>query len=171
MKPILVLCLGNEVLSDDSFGPRIAEILNDNHSFEETVEVISASLAGFNLLDLLKERQSILVVDTIVSGKAKPGTLHFFPAGQLTASNNLISSHQINLPTAVRLGTELGIDIPEDIDVLAVEALDVETLGENLTAPVTNAIDRAVSLIMDWVQSKIEKSKKDESRKKASTLT
>jgi len=170
LKPILVLCLGNEVLSDDSFGPKIAEILNKHYDLGEKVEVIFAPLAGFNLLDLLKDRQSVLIVDTIVTGRAKPGTTHFFSMGQLTPSSNLTCSHQISLPTAIKLGAELGISMPEDIDVLAIEAHDIETLSENLTAPVKGAIDTAISLIMDWVKSKRMESIQYEPRKKTSSL-
>jgi len=160
-----VICLGNEVLSDDSFGPKIAEILDKHYSLGENVEVIFAPLAGFNLLDLLGDRQSVLVVDTIVTGKAKPGTPHFFSMGQLTPSSNLTCSHQISLPTAIKLGAELGISMPEDIAVLAIEAQDVETVGENLTAPVKAAIDKAIALIMDWIKLKCRESKHNEHRK------
>lgn len=170
MKPILVLCLGNEILSDDSFGPKIAEILNKHYDFGEKIEVIFAPLAGFNLLDLLKDRQSVLIVDTIVTGRAKPGTTHFFSMGQLTPSNNLTCSHQISLPTAIKLGAELGISMPEDIDVLAIEAHDIETLSENLTAPVRGAIDTAITQITDWVKSKSEENERYEYGEKKSRL-
>lgn len=170
MKPILVLCLGNEVLSDDSFGPTIAGILNKRYDFGERVEVIFAPLAGFSLLDLLRDRQSVLIVDTIITGKAKPGTIHFFPVGQLTPSYNLTNSHQISLPTAIKLGQELGITMPEDINVLSIEAQDVETLGEEPTAPVKGAIDKAIGLIKDWVGSKCEEGTQYGHRKKKSSL-
>jgi hydrogenase maturation protease len=154
--PILVLCLGNEVLSDDRFGAEIAERLaRDN--FGPHVEVLFASVAGFTLVDLLQERRHVLIVDTILSGTVEPGTIHFFPVGNLTPSNNLIHSHQINLPTALELGRQLGVTMPDDIQVLAVEAQDVTTLAEQLTPPVAAAVDATLQRVRSWITTKSER--------------
>lgn len=171
MKPILILCLGNEFLSDDSFGPRIAEIINGRFNLGNNVETIFSSHAGFNLLDLLNNRDSVLIVDTIITGTADPGTHHFFPAGHLAPSRNLTCSHQINLPTAIKLGRELGINMPKDISVLAIEALDIETLNENMTGPVKAAVDSAVIMIRDWAMSKLKESEQNGCRERKSPLT
>ena len=154
MKPLLVLCLGNDILSDDALGPVIAKRLNGN-GFDASVEVVFAATAGFGLLDLLKDRKAVLVVDAIITGKAEPGTVHFFPAGVLTPSHNLINSHQINLPTALELGKQLGMAMPSDIQVVAVEAKDVETIGEQMTPPVEQAVETVLTAVKSWVDSKI----------------
>lgn len=151
MKPTLVLCLGNEVLSDDAFGAVVAERLNDQGVSQPAVDVLFASTAGFNLLDLLQGRARVLIVDTIITGAVEPGTLHFFPAGNLTPSSNLINSHQMSLPTALELGKQLGLEMPGEIDVLAVEARDVSTLGERLTPEIEASVDNAVNRIVDWI--------------------
>lgn len=151
MKPSLVLCLGNDVRSDDAFGAFVAERLTRDGEPQNGTEILFAATAGFTLLDLLKDRRRVLVVDTIVTGSAPPGTVHMFPAGALTPSRSLINSHQMSLPTAVSLGQQLGLDMPEEISVLAVEAQDVHTLSESLTPPVAAAIDEAVTIVQDWI--------------------
>lgn len=155
MKPLLVLCLGNDILTDDAFGSVVAKRLSRN-GFGASVEVIFAATAGFGLLDLLKDRSAVLIVDAIITGKAEPGTVHFFPAGVLTPSYNLINSHQINLPTALELGKQLGMAMPSDIQVVAVEAQDVETIGEQMTQPVENAVEPALAAVKSWIDSKIK---------------
>lgn len=132
MKPLLVLCLGNDILSDDAFGPKIEKLLNENWFDDSIVEVIYAPTAGFDLLDLIAGRKSVLIVDTIITETAAPGTIHFFLAGKMTPSYNLINSHQISLPTALEFGRQVGLLMTDDIQVLAVEAQDVETLDECL---------------------------------------
>ena len=154
MKPLLVLCLGNDILSDDALGSVVAKRLNGN-GFGAAVEVIFAPTAGFGLLDLLKDRSAVLIVDAIITGKAEPGTVHFFPAGILTPSYNLINSHQINLPTALELGKQLGMAMPSEIQVVAVEAQDVETIGEQMTPPVEKAVETVLTAVKSWVDSKI----------------
>ncbi len=153
MCPILVLCLGNEVLSDDRFGYEIAERLGRDYLGPD-VDVEFASAAGFNLVDLLRQRQHVLIVDTILTSQNEPGTLHFFPVGNLSLTNGLIHSHQINLPTALEFGRKMGDAMPEDIQVLAVEARDVTTLSERLTPPVAGVIDPTLDQIRGWVAAK-----------------
>ena len=151
LKPILILCLGNEVLSDDSFGPTIAKALIQRQREDEWVEVTFAPVAGFSLLDLLNGRKKALIVDSIVTGNAPAGTLHYFPMGDLTPSRNLTTSHQMSLPTAIELGRQVGYRMPEQIDVLAVEVVDVTTLNEEMTDPVKAAIKPAVNRIDEWL--------------------
>ena len=68
----------------------------------------------------------------------------------LIPSRTLTSSHQVSLPTALKLADLMGIKTPDCIDVLAVEALDVQTLSEQLTAPVESALAEAVDYITGW---------------------
>ena len=151
IKPILVLCLGNEVLTDDAFGPVVARRLGTMLDPCDRVEVIFAPVAGFSLLDLMHRRERVLVVDSIQTGNARAGTLHFFEMGQLTPSRNLTCSHQMSLPTALELGRKMGYEMPKQIDVLAVEVADVTTLGEMMTQVVEAAVEPALVEIETWV--------------------
>lgn len=151
LKPFLILCLGNEVLSDDAFGPTIAGKLSPHKSDSVRVEVIFAPIAGFGLLDLLNGRERVLVIDSIKTGGVPAGTLHFFPMGSLTPSRNLTTSHQMSLPTALELGRQMGYQMPEHIDVLAVETEDVTTLSESMTEQVESAIEPALACINRWL--------------------
>lgn len=151
MKPLLVLCLGNEIISDDGFGPVVAKRLNEQGDLAVRVDILFAPVAGFQLIDLLRGREKVLIVDTIRTGQVAPGTLHSFPAGALSPSNHLTTSHQISLPTALELGKRLSLDMPQVIDVIAVEAEDLETLGEELSPSVRSAVDDALVLIENWI--------------------
>ena len=149
MNDRLVLCLGNEILSDDGLGFVVAQQLQLDPA-RLNAEVESASLAGFSLLDLLRGRREVLVVDAIQTGSACPGTIHEFPSDCLAPTLNLVGSHQINLPTAIELGRMCGMAMPDRIDVIAVEASDVQTLHEGLTPAVTKAVPEVVALIRQW---------------------
>lgn len=149
--PPIILCLGNEVVSDDGFGPAAAKLLENDEAITAASEVIFAPVAGFALIDLLKDRPRALIVDTIQTANGIPGKLHFFDAGILAPARHLTSSHQISLPTALALARKLQITMPRQIDVLAVEPLDITTLREELTAPVEQALPEAVKIIREWV--------------------
>jgi len=124
VKPILVLCLGNDLLTDDRLGAVVAQRLQSELPDSIPVEIIFAPLAGFALLDLLHDRQYALVVDTILTGKAEPGTISFIPGGISAPTKNLTCSHQASLPTIIGLARQINVPLPECIDILAVEAED-----------------------------------------------
>jgi hydrogenase maturation protease len=151
MRPALVLCLGNEILSDDSFGYKIACRLQEQFDFNGGAEVEFSPLGGLNLIDMLKDRERALIVDTIITDEAAPGTLHFVEMGYFVPSKNLTCSHEVNLPTAIKFGRQLGISMPDRIDVLAVEAADVVTLSEILTPSVEAALEPAINRILNWI--------------------
>ena len=156
MKPILVLCLGNDLLTDDRLGAVVAQRLQTELSDSIPVEIIFAPLAGFALLDLLHDRQYALVVDTILTGKSEPGTITFSPGGISVPTKNLTCSHQASLPTIIGLARQMNIPLPEQIDVITVEAEDVYTLSEQMTPKVALAIDDVISHITGWINQQIE---------------
>lgn len=170
MKPILVLCLGNDVLSDDAFGPAMEGRLRARGHVDDKVEIIFAPLAGLELLDLLAGRSKVLIVDSIVTERSAVGFIHFFPMGMLAPSKNLTSSHQISLPTALELGRQFGYDMPGEIDVLAIEAEDVETISEEMTPSVVAALGSAENIVHKWIREKLEEMTEYEKRGQSPTF-
>lgn len=170
MRPALILCLGNEILTDDAFGFKVAQKLNSQFYFNGNADVVFAPLGGFNLIDLLKDRERVLIVDTIMTGKASPGTLHFYKMGHFVPAKNLTCSHQISLPTAIAFAREYGITMPSKIDVLAVEAKDIETLNESMTPPVEAAVLPAIDKVLGWLGLQIERGRGDEQGKNKGSI-
>lgn len=150
MNDRLVLCLGNDLLTDDGLGFVVASELGSNQK-ELDADICAASLSGFSFLDLLTDRREVLVVDAIVTGSAPPGTIHQFLAHRLAPTWNLIGSHHINLPTTIEMGRELGMIMPERVDVIAVEAADVQTLHQGLTPAVQRQVPEIVSMVQRWI--------------------
>jgi len=147
----LILCLGNEILGDDGFGAEVAKRLERSRHRNGDVEIVFAPLAGFAMLDLIVGKERALIVDTIHTGKSPPGTLYRFPAAALAATNHLTTSHQLSLPAAVELGRQLKWDIPDEIEVIAVEANGLEQFSDSLSEPVRSAVAQAVGLVEAWI--------------------
>jgi len=154
MNPKLVLCLGNEILSDDAFGFHVAEELISGYGPYENTDIEFAPIAGFNLLNMIANRKVVLIIDTIITGNYEPGHLHFFQMGYDAPTHTLLTSHQISLPVALKFGLKLGLKMPHVIDVLAVEALDVYTLSQTMTQPIRESVTPAILLIDKWIMEK-----------------
>lgn len=64
---------------------------------------------------------------------------------------NLIGSHQVGLPTALKFGRRLGWDLPDQVDILACEAADLSTLSEQLSPAVEKAVGLAAERARGWI--------------------
>jgi hydrogenase maturation protease len=149
----LVLGLGNDLLSDDGFGPAVAAACQANLAARDDVLVCSAAVAGFNLLDLLAGYRRALIVDVVQTGQLPAGTLMEWPLQRAPAARTLGGSHQIDLSTALELGRALGYALPSEISLLVAEAADLLTVREQLTPALAMAVPEAVERVMRWVNA------------------
>lgn len=139
----LVLGLGNPILSDDSVGFRIAEELENRYD-EQEVTVMATDLAGLSLLDLVLGYDKVIIIDSIQTREGKVGQVHRLDAEDFATTRHAASPHDVNLATAMELGKRLGLAIPREIAIFAIEVQDVTTFSESCTPKVERAIPKAV---------------------------
>lgn len=141
----LVLGMGNPILSDDGLGLVVARRLRE-FPMPRDVEVAESEVGGLRLLELVRGFTKVVIIDALRSG-AEPGTIRRVDAAEFRGGHRYGSAHSIHLGTALELGEQLGYDMPDEVVVYTVEAVDVETFGEELSAPVAAAAERVVALI------------------------
>ncbi len=144
----LVLGLGNPLLRDDSIGLRVVREAEPWLRALADVDVAEDYHGGLRLMERLVGYGRAIIVDAICSGAA-PGTIHRLGPHSVPTQHSA-SSHDVNLPTALALGRQIGAALPEDdaILILGIEAVDVLSFGEDLTPEVAAAIPTAVNLIL-----------------------
>lgn len=129
-----VLCLGNDLLADDGFGPAVAQTLRNT-----PVEVVVATAAGWALLDYLSGVPNLLVVDTIATGRAAPGTVLLLEEEDLLRASGA-SPHGLGLLETLALARALRLPVPGKIVWIAVEAADCSTVGGAMHPAVRAAV-------------------------------
>jgi hydrogenase maturation protease len=139
-----LLGLGNEILADDAFGILVAREFK--RLFPRQIEVVCSAAAGFNLLDDLLGARRVVVVDTIMTGAAKPGTIHVFQADPVSQQAG-IAPHFLGLFEVLAFARRLHLDVAEDAIIIAVEASDCTTIGGAMHPDVRAAIAGAVDLV------------------------
>ncbi len=172
--PVRVLCLGNELVSDDAMGIVAARRLIERLATAGTpvppgpshdpavtvsafelprvgpVEVIETALTGMYLLESVVGAARLIVLDTIVTGASEPGTVVELQEEDLVGPRGG-SPHYIGLLETLDLARALGLDVPADVVIVAVEAGDYMTVGGAMTVPVGAAVpvvvERALALI------------------------
>ena len=149
MTAILVLGMGNPILSDDGVGLEVARRLRAT-SLPDGVEVAESESGGLRLLELVRGFTHVAIIDA-VQGSGAPGEVLRFDAADFAGNHRTGSAHSIHVGTALELGRRLGYEMPDEVIVFGVEAEDVESFGETLSPSVANAADRAVSMVRDQV--------------------
>jgi hydrogenase maturation protease len=143
----LILGLGNPILSDDGVGYHVATALK-NRLQEPEVDVLEASIAGLDFLDLLTDYDKVIIIDAIQTGEGKPGQIYRLEPEILANTRHAGTPHDVNLATALELGRELKLPLPQQINIFAIEVKDVTSFGEECTPEVTKAIPDCATMVM-----------------------
>lgn len=142
---VRLLCLGNEILGDDAFGIWVARELQAH--FGNEVEVISSSQSGFHLIEELLGVARLVVVDSIRTGNAKPGTFYVLDEHAIRPLP-VVSSHSSGIFEVLAVAKRLVLPLPAECVILAVEVADCATVGGSMHPDV----QAAIPVVVDWIE-------------------
>ena len=144
----LVLGLGNPLLTDDGVGLRVARELRTRLCGRPDVVVEEDYWGGLRLMERMVGFDRSIVIDAICTG-GEPGTIRCLRVQDMPTQHTA-SAHDATLSTALSFGHRVGASLPDPDDVLvvAVEAADVTSFGEECTPQVDAAIPRAVETVL-----------------------
>jgi hydrogenase maturation protease len=163
----LIIGLGNPILGDDGVGWQVArqaaEAIYDSGprrspgwkegSNGSSLEIDCLAVGGFSLMERMIGYDRVILIDAISSGQNLPGAVLWFPLDDLPdrAAGHMNAAHDTSLQTALQVGRLMGASLPEQIDIVAVEAQSLYEFSEELTAPVAAAVSRAVQAVLDML--------------------
>jgi hydrogenase maturation protease len=143
----LILGLGNSLLSDDGVGIYVAAELR-NKLNEPEITVMETGVAGLSLLDLLVGYDKAIIIDAIKTAGGKAGQIYRLDPKSFDTALHTASAHGIDFPTALEFGRKLGLHLPQQIVIFAVEASDVSTFNEECTPEVKQAVPACVEMVL-----------------------
>jgi len=143
----LILGLGNPILSDDGVGLRVAGELKDRLDQQE-VTVMETSMAGLSLLDLLAGYDRAIIIDAIQTVEGKAGQIYRLDPEAFDVTRHIASPHDVDFANALELGNRLGLALPRQIIIFAIQVADVSTFSEECTPEVRRAIPVCVEIII-----------------------
>jgi hydrogenase maturation protease len=148
MKP-LVVGLGNDLLGDDAVGILAAQKLARELSAK--VDVIETSLHGLALLDLFVGYNRLIIIDAISTGELSPGDVIELDPRNLRAIPGP-SPHYTGLPELITIASQLQLEFPEEIKIIAVEVASPHTFGRKLSDPVATALGEVVRRVKEHLR-------------------
>lgn len=152
---VLILGLGNTVLSDDGVGVFAARAIAEE-ARALGIDVAEAEVAGFALIDLLSGYDAAVVIDAVRLPGLAPGQTVIVDAESMPPSLHLVAGHQVDLPTALVLGREVGADVPDTVQVIGVQVLDDTTFSEEPTPEIAAAIPAAARTALELAVAALE---------------
>ena len=148
---ILVLGLGNYILSDDSVGLCVTTELRKVLSQDE-ITITEACLGGLSLLDLMVGYDKAIIIDAIQTSGGETGQIYRLNSNDFNNTRHTTSTHSVNFTTALELGHNLGLALPQQIVVFAIEVADVSTFSEECTPKVKKAIPKCVEMVIEEIK-------------------
>jgi hydrogenase maturation protease len=141
----VVVGIGNTLLTDDGFGPRMIELLQGDPGVPAAVKLIDGGTAVMNLLAEVAAADLLLVVDAVSTGRP-PGTLVRVADAEVPMLfGQVLSAHQ-NGVSDLLAALALTGELPRRIVVVGVEPGSLAT-GCGLTPAVEQALPGALALV------------------------
>lgn len=143
---ILVLGVGNILLTDEGVGIRVIERLQERYEFPDNVSVVDGGVLGLSLLGIISEADHLIVVDAVKNGR-EPGSLCRLEGDEvpkrILAKNSL---HQVDFLET--LTSCQALDRAPETVILGVEPRDIETMSIELTPTVQEKVDLLVRMVL-----------------------
>lgn len=146
IKSVLVLGIGNLVMSDDGVGVRVVQELQRSYNFPENVKVIDGGTLGLDLLPMLENITHLILVDAVETG-GKPGTMVRLAGEELPiALETKLSPHQMGLKDLLAVSELMGHS-PGEMVLIGVQPGSIE-MGVDMTADVDAVLDEMISNVL-----------------------
>ena len=129
----LQIPLGKAIVDRFSDGEIQVEIMENVRGRDVFIVQPTCAPTNEHLMELL------VLVDAVQTGHAEPGFVHEI-SGEDLSSLPAVAPHFLGIGEVLALGRKLGLDMPRQVKVFAIEVKDPHTVGTGLTPALENAL-------------------------------
>ena len=151
---ILVLGVGNSILTDEGFGVKVVEELaarREELAIPPYVEILDGATLGLDLLYYIEGRDKVIMIDVVNAGEA-PGTLFRFTSEDIkTKVITKVSMHQVTLFDVLTMA-ELTDRMPAEAIIIGIQPGEIEW-GLELTPRIAAQIPRVIELVLKEIKT------------------
>jgi hydrogenase maturation protease len=143
---VLILGVGNLLLTDDGFGVHAINALRE-FPLPPNVRLIEAGIVSHQLIPEFHEADLLIFIDAVEAGDTPGSIFRFRPEDMQFMSQLKVSLHDISLIDVLHM-TALTGERPETI-IIAVQPKDVKSCSMELNDEVKAAIPKVIDLILE----------------------
>lgn len=144
--PVLLLALGNPLMSDDGAGQALlAQLESAAAHWGSRVQLMDGGTQGLALLGHFEERRAVIFLDAVRLGD-KPGAVHVLQGEELARLGRgaATTAHEGSAPQMLAALQLLG-EVPERVVMVGIEPEQIKT-GIGLSAAVVAGLPAAATL-------------------------
>ena len=158
---ILIVGVGNPILSDDGVGIHIVRELQKKYSLNSNLEFDEMSTGGLSLAERFVDYRRVIMVDAFALQEGIPGEVYRFSMEDFDTTIHTYCAHDCNLATAFDiLKQELGPErMPEEIVIIGIEVETINEFSEKLTETVQKAVPKAFALVEEEIMKALNQMK------------
>ncbi len=146
-RKVLVLGVGNLLLSDEGLGLHVVQRLQERYALPAEVQVLDGGTLGMDLLYYLEGCQTLLIVDVVETGRPSGSLIRLEGEAVPSFLSIKVSPHQVGIPDMLFAARLKGID-PPDIVLWGVQPESFE-IGLELSSAVEAQVDVLVEKIRE----------------------
>lgn len=151
-KRILILGVGNILYTDEGFGVRVAEELEQKYEFSDNITVLDGGTLGLRLMGPIMEADYLIIVD-IVLNEGQPGDMFRLLGEDLNKACAFKNSmHQTDLLDTLAQCSLVG-NVPDDVILFGVEPVNYK----DMSAALSPELEAKLPEVMEAVLSEVEK--------------
>ena len=151
MSKTLIIGLGNPIMGDDAVGCKCIDMIKAEGLAAEGVEVDSFFRGGISLMERIIGYDRVLIIDSFSGSGKSPGTISHLKMDDLP-SRTAASPHDGSLKAAYEFGQQMGVPLPVQVDIIAVEIEPKYEFSEELSPPVKASLRQVFELVLDWLE-------------------
>ena len=147
-RPLLVLGIGNILLSDDGVGVHATDLLADAPSLLPAgTTVLDGGTGGLSLLPAIADAGALVIVDAIDVGAA-PGHIQVLTGTELHAEPAKLSVHEVGTADLLAAARLTGV-LPTATALIGIQPASLSP-GVDLSPPVAAALPELVATVRRW---------------------
>jgi hydrogenase maturation protease len=148
---ILILGIGNVLLTDEGIGVRALKELERRFTFPDNVELLDGGTAGIELLRHIRLRDYLIIIDAMKCDQ-EPGTVFRVEGADVPAAfRTRISPHQLGLSDLLAAAM-LTDELPKNLVLFGVEPESID-IGLDLTDTVEASVEKLVNAVADELRT------------------
>lgn len=153
-KDIIILGLGSEILSDEGIGAIVVKKLEKSGLYNN-IKFESSHLGGLELIELLNNYKKAIIIDSIKSRHGEVGEISLFSIHHFKETLHISNPHDTTFLNTLELGRSLDYNLPDDIDIIAIEIENEFEISIKLSARLERKLDYIVNEIKNIINSLI----------------
>ncbi|MFZ2951301.1 MAG: HyaD/HybD family hydrogenase maturation endopeptidase [Desulfuromonadaceae bacterium] len=143
---VLVLGIGNLVMSDDGVGVIVAQRLQQEYRFPDNVEIMDGGTLGLDLLPKLENITNLVMIDAVETGQTAGTCVRLCGQELPIALETKLSPHQMGLKDLLAVSELMGHS-PKEMVLIGVQPGSIE-MEIGLTADVESQLETLISNVL-----------------------